>query len=151
MNKSVIKFLISILIVGILAYVISTYFVQMAYVSGDSMLPTYEDGDIVFINKKFNKIEKNDVIVANKNNVVMIKRVVGVENDRIIIKDNKLYINDKEYEKLEDIVEYGIASEEITVGKDEYFVIGDNINKSIDSRYKEIGLIKKSEIIGVLY
>ncbi len=151
MNKSVVIFIISIIVTGLLAYFVTTYFVQIAYVYGESMEPTYENDDIIFINKNYKNIDRNDVVVATKNGIVMVKRVVGVENDKIIIKDGKLYINDKEYKKIDKIEVAGIAEEEIQLGKDEYFVIGDNINKSIDSRYKEVGILKKSDIIATVY
>lgn len=148
MNKSVIKFLLFVVIVGFIAYFVSTNFVQIVCVSGDSMLPTYKNDEVLIINKKYKTIEREDVVVAKKNGVTMVKRVVAIENDRIIIKDGKLYINDELYDKYDTIDYAGLASEEIVLGKDEYFVLGDNINKSIDSRFKEIGILNKSDIIG---
>lgn len=150
MNKSIIKFLIFVAVVGTIAYVINAKFIQMAYVNGDSMLPTYKNDDIIFINKNYKSINREDVIIGKKNNITFIKRVVAIENDKIIIKDGKLYINDKPYDRYENIDYAGIALEEITLKKGEYFVLGDNINHSMDSRYNEIGIIKKYHIIGVV-
>ena len=151
MDKKIIMFIIFGVALFIVSYIVSTQFVELAYVSGDSMYPTYKNDDIVFINKKYKSIERDDIVLAKKNNIVMIKRVIGIENDKILIKDGILYVNDEVYEKYKNIEYDGIVNEELILGPNEYFVLGDNINKSIDSRYKEIGIIKKSQIIGIVY
>ena len=150
MNKSVIKFLVFIFIVGGIAFIVNTYFVQLACVSGDSMMPTLKNDAVVFINKKYNSIEKGDIVVAEKNDVTIIKRVVAVENDNVIIIDGELYVNGEKNDSYENISYSGLAAVEITLKEGEYFVLGNNINHSIDSKYKEIGLLTDSNIIGVV-
>lgn len=110
------------------------------------MEPALKDGQIALM-KKFNlKLNYNDIIVIKKNNKIIIKRLVGMPNDKIKI-DNYLFLNGKKVDDL--YTEYsGIANDEITLNTNEYFVLGDNRQNSIDSRTEEIGIILKEEIIG---
>lgn len=111
------------------------------------MEPTLFDKQIVLENKITKKYKKNDIVVIKKNNLKIIKRIVACEYDKVVIKDGYLYINDvKNNEIYTD--NYGILNNEIILKKDEFIVLGDNINNSIDSRNKEIGIIKKNEIKG---
>jgi len=73
------------------------------------------------------------------------KRVIGLPGEKIRYKNNKLYINDK---IIEDSYAYGDTEnfQEITLGNDEYFLMGDNREISLDSR--SLGVIKKDEIEG---
>ena len=110
------------------------------------MHPTLKNGNIIFI-KKFNlKVEYNDIVVIKKGDNVIIKRVVGLPNDSINI-DKYLYVNGQKKENLY-IENAGDIKNEILLKDKEYFVLGDNINYSIDSRFNEIGIIRENEIIG---
>lgn len=111
------------------------------------MYPTYKDKQIGLEKKFLNNYTRGDIVVIKKNELKIIKRIVAIPNDTIIIKNNYVYVNDVKIDNL--ITEYsGIANIEITLGKDEYFALGDNRNNSIDSRYEEIGIINKNEIKG---
>ena len=71
--------------------------------------------------------------------------------DTVQIKDGALYVNDELYKESTDVAsmeDAGIASDAIKLGKDEYFVLGDNRNNSEDSRYANIGNVKRDYIIG---
>ena len=97
--------------------------------------------------KKYNlKLNYNDIIVIKKDNKIIIKRLIGLPNDLITL-DNYVYVNNN---KIDDqIIEtYGDMPNEVLLGNDEYYVLGDNRNHSIDSRFSEIGLIHKKEIVG---
>ena len=110
------------------------------------MYPTFKDKNIAIM-KKFNlDLKYNDIIVARKNNKIIIKRLVGLPNDTIEIKDY-LYVNDNKYDDV--FTPSGdIENKKIILGNDEYFVLGDNREHSVDSRFSEIGVINKKEIIG---
>lgn len=141
------KFLFKIIIIGIISFIISNYLISICVVHGNSMYPTYEDKDIVIEDKITRNYTRGDIVVIKKNNLKIIKRIVGCPFDNLSIKDGYLYVNNIKYDDLL-IEEIGILKDNITLKKDEYFVLGDNRNESIDSRYEEIGIIKKKEIIG---
>lgn len=136
-----------ILIIGIVCFVISKFFISFCVIHGNSMSPTYNNNDIIIENKIISNIKRNDIIVIKKNNLKIVKRVVGCPNDKIIVREGFIYINDIKYNNLY-INDPGILINEVILGKDEYFVLGDNIDNSIDSRFSEIGIIKKEEIKG---
>ena len=110
------------------------------------MEPTLKDKKIVLM-KKFNlKLSYNDIIVIRKNDKIIIKRLVGLPKDTVEIRDY-LYING---EKFDDYFTPSgkMSKEKIILKENEYFVLGDNRKNSIDSRFEEVGIIKKEEIIG---
>ena len=148
MNNSIIKYLIGIASVGLFAFIISTYFFQVAIVHGSSMEPTYSDGNVIFVKKQYESIDRNDVIIGKQNGIFFIKRVVGIEGDRLVIIDGNLYVNDELIGMYTDIEDSGVLENTVELQKDEYFVLGDNVNNSIDSRSDKLGIIKEESIIG---
>ena len=136
-----------ILIIGIVCFIISKFFVSFCIVHGSSMSPTYKDKSIVLESKIITNIKRDDVVVIKKNNLKIVKRIIGIPNDKMIVKDGYIYVNEIKYSNLY-INDPGILINEVILGKDEYFVLGDNIDNSIDSRFSEIGIIKKEEIKG---
>lgn len=80
--------------------IIRTYIVTPAIVDGDSMNNTLLDGQIVILNKityRFNDVNRFDIVVIEnrEDNDKIIKRIIGLPNEKIRYIDNKLYINDK--------------------------------------------------------
>lgn len=144
--------------VAIFALLLVLSFGVRTTVVGQAMADNINNGDRVYINKLVYAISKpkaGDVIVflpnGNENSHYYIRRVVGVPGDRVQIKDGALYINGNLYDeanKVASMEEAGIAETEIQLGDDEYFVLGDNRNNSEDSRYANIGNIKKEYIVG---
>ena len=128
---------------------IRIFLIDPAMVSGASMNDTLEDGQIVLVNKivyKVNDIKRFDIVVVKNevNNDKIIKRVIGLPNEKITYKDNKLYINDELVK-----VKYNIKETddfEYTTLDGEYFVLGDNRPVSKDSRV--LGPFTKKEIVG---
>ena len=110
------------------------------------MLPTLKNREIVCVKKYNLNLKHNDIIVIKKNGKTIIKRLVGMPNDTIKI-DNYLYVNSKQNDELY-IQDSGNIKNEIHLNDNEYFVLGDNRQNSIDSRFNEIGIIHKEEIIG---
>lgn len=150
--KSLIGDIIILVIAVMVGMAVSKYFLFRATVSGSSMEPTYYDGDICFALVQCS-IERGDVVIIDTNDVEkhLIKRVIGLPGDTVRVEDSKVYINDEVYE--EDYIVYDEypsinASEDITLGNDEYFVLGDNRPISRDSRY--FGAVKRNEIRGVV-
>ncbi|MCR5301672.1 MAG: signal peptidase I [Lachnospiraceae bacterium] len=126
-------------------------------VVGESMEPTLSNGQEVLINKiayQFSAPKQGDVIVfrpnGNENAHLSVKRVVATPGDSVLIKQGKVVINGAVYtkDKAEDTRDAGVASSEIVLGADEYFVLGDNRRNSEDSRSANIGNISRGMIEG---
>ena len=126
-------------------------------VVGESMEPTLSNGQEVLINKiayQFSAPKQGDVIVfrpnGNENAHLSVKRVIATPGDRVQIVQGKVVINGSIYtrDKAEDTRDAGIAASEITLGADEYFVLGDNRRNSEDSRSANIGNISRGMIEG---
>lgn len=149
---------VEIAIVLVVSFVFVYFIGHRAAVVGPSMNPSLENGEEILVNRftyKVTQPKANDVIVflpnGNTKSHYYIKRVIGVPGDTLQIKNGAVYVNGELFdEKVETaaIEEAGVAAEEITIGEDEYFVLGDNRNSSEDSRYANIGNVKKEHIIG---
>ncbi|MCD8156197.1 MAG: signal peptidase I [Clostridiales bacterium] len=155
--KNVSVFAAKIAIVLFIAFVLVFCMGMRVTVAGSSMESTLSDGESVFVNRfiySFSNPKSCDVVVllpnGNEKSQYYIKRVVAVHGDTVQITDGVLYVNGEIYddEDTEAIKNAGLAGEEITVGEDEYFVLGDNRNNSEDSRYANIGNVKEEYIVG---
>lgn len=152
---SVLKMGIFLLIVLTITYVIVTYVGRKTVVRGVSMQETLYDGDNIIMDKLSYTIgepKRFDVICfkSYSEKELLIKRIIGLPGESVRILAGKIYIDGKEIKDVcKDRVENpGLAAGEIVLADDEYFVLGDNRVESIDSRYSEVGNIKKSEILG---
>lgn len=141
-----------------LAYFIVHYTLERTEMVGDDMQTVIEDGDSIILNKftyLFSNPKRFDLIVykqyGNENNYYEISRVVGLPGETIQIMDGDIYINDEKIfdpviaEKMENA---GLASEKIQLADNEYFILADNRNNGIDSRFASVGNILEDEIIG---
>lgn len=158
--KEVVNFALYIVIVLVLTYLVIHYVGQRTEVSGESMENTLDDKDNLIVDKityRFRDPERFDIIVFPfklQENTYYIKRIIGLPGETVRIDENGIiYINGEELiesygrevirpEKL------GVAANEIVLGDDEYFVMGDNRNHSSDSRDPSVGNIKREDIIG---
>lgn len=141
-----------------LAYFIVYYCVEKTNVIGESMENTLSPDDGIIINKFTYHIsdpKRFDVIVfkqsGREHSYYNIKRIIGLPGERVIIKDNNIYINGEIVEDIVNVdpmINYGLADEEIILEDNEYFVLGDNRNNSEDSRFASIGNITRDDIIG---
>lgn len=131
-------------------------------VVGNSMSEELLNHDNVLINRfTYNLQSPNryDVISFSKKNdegeqVEYIKRIIGLPGDTIQIKEGRVYVNDKQIDynaKKESIVNAGLAAEQIHLGEEEYFVMGDNWNSSEDSRSNSVGVVELDEINGKIW
>ncbi len=156
--KEVFTWAVEIAIVLAAAFVLVYFIGLRTSVVGQSMAKTLDAGDEILVNRFVYKVldpKAGDIIVflpnGNEKSHYYVKRVIAVPGDTVQIKDGVLYLNGKEYKEeidCENMEEAGLAAEELTVGEDEYFVLGDNRNNSEDSRYSNIGNVKKEHIIG---
>ena len=124
-------------------------------VDGDSMLPTFQNGDWILI-LKTEKIENQDIILTNTDNefnLRIIKRVIAFEGDTVDIdfENSAVYVNSQKIEEnyITDLpFVKGDVEFPVTVPKDCVFVLGDNRQNSVDSRYSSIGFVETDDIIG---
>ena len=141
-----------------LAYFIVYYCVEKTNVIGSSMDNTLSADESIIINKFSYRVsdpKRFDVIVfkqsGKEHSFYNIKRIIGLPGETIIMKEGGIYINNEllvDIVNVDELLNYGLAGEEITLEDNEYFVLGDNRNNSEDSRFASVGNITKDEIIG---
>ncbi len=138
------------MIVLVASFLCSTYLLQLALIQGESMAPAYHHMQIVLVSKLSQNYSRGDVVVFRKDDIggLLIKRVAAVPGDEVQISKGRLFVNGKTVENLELIDEAGRAETMIVLGEDQYFVLGDNVNQSIDSRSGKIGDISQTQILG---
>ncbi|WP_075718682.1 signal peptidase I [Roseburia sp. 499] len=156
--KETVSFILYIVAVFIITYLVITYVGQRTEVIGTSMEYTLSDGDNLIVDKisyRFHDPERFDIIVfpfQYKEDTYYIKRIIGLPGETVQIDMNgTIYIDGEELQESygrEVIKDPGTAAEPITLGEDEYFVLGDNRNASSDSRDPSVGVIKREDIIG---
>lgn len=156
--REIMVWIIEILLTIAGTVILVSFFGFQVSVAGPSMSPTLESGEQILVNRFIYKVfdpKPNDLVVFSPNGNAKahsyVKRVIGVPGDTIQIKEGKIYVNGEQFtEKIErDAIENALMAEnEILVGEDEYFVLGDNRNNSEDSRYASIGNVKKEYITG---
>ena len=134
---------------------------QTVTMQESAMEPTIEVGDSFFMNRviyKFSSPKRGDIIVfrtdASDDAALHIRRVVGLPGETILIRNGKIYIDGEEYMESGNypaVTNPGLAENGVTLNSGEYFVLGDNRNNSEDSRYADIGMVKKRYIAGKLW
>jgi signal peptidase I len=156
--------------VTIVFVILKTNVYQVTSIEGRSMYPTYDNSDILFVDiftPKFSDYRRGDVVIiqppaeyttANKN---FIKRVIGLPDETVSIKDGLVTIYNKDYSRGIVLNEKDYLDKSVKtfaangneneykykkLGKNEYFLMGDNRSGSTDSR--KFGPINKSEIVG---
>lgn len=149
---------IYLLVVLVLTYLVITFVGQRTEVSGSSMEATLSDGDNLIVDKityRFSDPKRFDIIVfpfQYEEDTYYIKRIIGMPGETVQIDgEGTIYIDGEPLEESygREIMESpGRAYEEIVLGEDEYFVLGDNRNHSSDSRDPSVGNIRRRDIIG---
>lgn len=125
---------------------IRTYVFEPVVVSGSSMSPHYNSGDYLFVAKWDKDIRKDDVIVIRTSTgSYLIQRVVGLPGENVSITNGQLLIDGKQYESKFFEGEF-TPNLKVDLGSDQYFVLGDNLAHSADSRTK--GPVRFNQIVG---
>ena len=149
--------LVDILVLLSLAWFIVYSFFSLYRVSGHSMEPALSTGDTVLIDElsyRFMKPKRMDIVLFQRaDKSYNMKRIVGLPGENVIIQNGRIYINGEllETTKISPIALPGLAKNPVELGKDEYFLIGDNTDSSEDSRFQNIGNVHFSQIRGKVW
>lgn len=142
----------TIILAVAIAILIRIFLFNIVIVKEHSMFPTLKPNDLLIssrISVHLKNYERGDIIVFKRQGEKkqLVKRIIAEPKDEIEIKNGRVYINDKEIDEkyLSDDIYTSPDLEKIKLKDDEYFVMGDNREVSMDSRY--FGSIKKGEIL----
>ena len=145
-GKFILSFLETIIVALVISVVLYLFIMTPHEVVGNSMHPTYKNGEYLMANKilyKFAEPKRGDVIIFKYSDTQdFIKRIIGLPGDTVMLKDGKLYVNGQfldETNYLSDSVytnggEFLKEGETVNVPQGRYFVCGDNRPHSSDSR-----------------
>lgn len=156
--KELLSLIIYIGIVVVLCYLINHFVGCRSRVDGNSMNPTLQDGDSLWVDKLAYTIgdpKRFDIIIFNYDaDTTYVKRIIGLPGETVRIDQaGNIYINEQllvENYGAEPILptNLGRANQPILLGEDEYFVLGDNRNHSQDSRWSDVGNVSRDDIVG---
>ncbi len=156
--KDIFEMIIGSMIAFFLAFVIVFSVGMRTSIVGDSMEPMLGNGQEILINRVIYRLsspKRGDVVVflpnGNEKSHYYVKRVVGLPGETIHIQDGSVYVDGallEEDDAYDQMIDSGIAQNDLALGSDEFFVLGDNRNSSEDSRSGNIGAVRKKDIIG---
>lgn len=150
---------IKIIITALFFAFIITRFIKPTLVNGESMYPTLKSHDYLVANRMTYKLSepkcgdimifKTDLLQDDGRKKELVKRVIGVPGDHLKISDSKVYINGKLLNEVSYIHDnYTEGDIDMVIPKGKVFAMGDNREVSLDSRYKEVGLVDEQNIKG---
>ena len=140
-----------LVVVAAVAVLVTTLFLPILQISGDSMSPTLDHDQIVVL-LKTKEFERGDLIAFYYQGKILLKRVIAQSEDTVVIdEEGTVYVNE---ELLEEpyVSDKGIGDCDLEfpfkVPGTEYFVMGDRRSNSVDSRNSAIGTVAREDIIG---
>lgn len=154
--RAVLEMILYFALVAGITFLIIHFVGQRTVVNGVSMQPTLSDGDNLIVDKlsyRFRDPDRFDIIVFPQGDGrYFIKRIIGLPGENVRIdEDGSIYIDGEKLSESygkEVIQDPGLAKDGIELAADEYFVLGDNRNDSMDSRMAEVGRIAGDRIMG---
>lgn len=143
-----------LLVVAAVAVLITTLFLPILQISGDSMSPTLEHNEIIVL-LKTKKFERGDVIGFYYQGKILLKRVIALPEDEVAIDaDGNVYVNGEMLEETY-VTEKGLGDCDLEfpykVPGTSYFVMGDRRSNSVDSRNSAVGAIPQEDVIGKVF
>ena len=159
MNSKIIlkicQFVTDIVFAVAFAFIISYTFFAVSLQQGFSMAPYINNGNVVFVNrlyKNFLPLERKDVIVFYISGQESIRRIYGLPGETVTISKGNLYVDDVLIDDFD--LKNSLSSnidQNVKLGDDEYYVLGDNLDSSNDSRFSDVGNIKQANIKGKVW
>lgn len=147
-----------VIITALVFAFIITQFIRPTLVRGESMYPTLVENDYLIINRmayKLGKPKDGDIIVFKTDLLQddgkpkdLVKRVIATEGQHIKIEDSKVYVDGELLKEPYIHDNYTSGDIDMVVPEGEVFTMGDNREKSLDSRYEEVGLVNEKDIMG---
>ena len=146
--------MVVVVVVAAFAVLVSSFFVTVLKVTGDSMTPTLDTGEIVIAQNQ-SSFEPGDLIAFYYNNKVLVKRVIGSPGDWVNIESDgtvsvngvalvEEYVTDKSLDPTDLEFPYQVP-------ENRFFVLGDHRSASIDSRSSVVGCVTREQLIGKVF
>ena len=135
------------------ALIIRSFIFTPVIVSGSSMVPTLENGELMIATgfvRYVETIRRGDIVIVVPPDIdrgeYYVKRVIGLPGDTVRIQDGVVYVNGEALDEPYINEKPAYTLEQVSVSEDEYFLLGDNRNRSSDSHV--LGMFPKSHIQG---
>lgn len=157
LGREIMEWVIVIVVSAVLAFALDKFIIVNAKIPSASMEPTIMTGDRLIGNRLAYLNEdpqRGDIVIflfPDNENEIFIKRVIGLPGETVTVKAGKVYIDDSaypldesEYLKVEPLGDFG----PFKVPAGAYFMMGDNRNNSMDSRYWNNHYVYKDKILG---
>ena len=158
--REIMSYIFVVLATILVAFVLVISVGMRTKVIGASMEPKLYNGQEILVNRFVYRIlspKQGDIAVflpnGNKNSHYYVKRVVAGPGDSVQIRDGQLFVNNVVYGSnfYDKISDAGILENPITLENNEYCLLGDNINNSEDSRFANIGMVERDDIVGKVW
>lgn len=158
MLRRVIGWLVDIIVAITLAWFVVYGFGTQIRIVGQSMMPGLRENDVVLMNRLVYDLgspKRFDVVVFEREDQKSnVKRIIGMPGEMVQIKNGTIFVNGERLETpegLEEVSLAGLAENPVTLEDDEYFLLGDNRDGSEDSRFANIGNVKRKQIQGKIW
>lgn len=156
--RRVMRWIVDIVVMVSLAWFVVYGFGTQIRIAGQSMAPQLCSDNVVLMDRLCYDLghpARFDVVVFEReDHKSNVKRVIGLPGEVVQIIDGFIYIDGEKLEaenNLSRVVLAGIAENPVTLGEDEYFLLGDNRDGSEDSRFANIGNVKRNQIQGRIW
>lgn len=156
--RLVVGWIVDIIVVISIAWFVVFALGTQITVTGQSMEPVLSQGETVLMNRlayQFTDPERMDIIVFEKDEgKYNIKRVIGLPGETVQIQEGRIYINGELLGRQEEwagVALAGLAENPVVLKEDEYFLLGDNRENSEDSRFSNVGNVKRHQMKGKVW
>ena len=156
--KRIINWIVDIVVMLSLAWLVVYEFGAQILIVGQSMTPELNGGDVVLMDRltyDFEEPKRFDVVVFEReDHKSNVKRIIGLPGETVQIQSGYIYINGQYLDIDRDLNQVslaGMAQNPIVLAEDEYFLLGDNRDSSEDSRFANIGNVKREQIRGKIW